>query len=207
LNLLFRDYLRSNSDARNEYAATKVRILQDETSQQKIGKISLPIYTLRKGKFINGILQKIGFNRLRVLKSTTDDEWIAVKNFRQKCFFDNQKIQDPYTWTFEHKDHEHFVMYHGVEIIGYAHIQLWPESRAALRILVLSEQNRNLGFGSWFLSIIEEWLKVHDYKSIHVLSNEKALNFYKKHRYVDVPFNDPHEYKNDPQDIAVEKIL
>ncbi len=179
LNLKFRDFLRSNSDVRDEYAAIKAQILQDEASQQKAGKVSIPIYTIRKRKFIDGIIQKIGFNCLRILKSTTDEEWASVKNFRQKYFFDDQKIQDPYTWTFNHKDHEHFILYRGVEIIGYAHIQLWPESRTALRIIVLIEKNRNFGYGSQFLSIIEKWMKVHEYKSLHVESSKEVLNFTK----------------------------
>lgn len=207
LNLKFRDYLRNNPDVRAEYAAIKMEILRDESSQQKIGKISMPIYTIRKRKFIDGIIQKIGFNRLRVLKSTTDDEWNAAKNFRQKYFFDNQEIQDPYTWTFNHKDYEHFILYRGVEIIGYAHIQLLSKSRAALRIIVLNEENRNLGYGSQFLSIIEEWLKVHEYESLHIESSEEALNFYKKHRYAKMQFNDPDGYLMDPEGIAIGKIL
>lgn len=207
LNLKFRDYLRNNPDVRAEYAAIKMEILRDESSQQKIGKISMPIYTIRKRKFIDGIIQKIGFNRLRVLKSTTDDEWNAAKNFRQKYFFDNQEIQDPYTLTFNHKDHEHFILYRGVEIIGYAHIQLLSKSRAALRIIVLNEENRNLGYGSQFLSIIEEWLKVHEYESLHIESSEEALNFYKKHRYAKMQFNDPDGYLMDPEGIEIGKIL
>ena len=186
LNLLFRDYLKSNPDAREEYTAIKTKILQDETSQQKLGKILIPVYTIKKRKFIDDILGKIGFNRLRVLKCLTDDEWDTAKNLRQKYFFDNQKKQDPYFWTFNHKDHEHFVLYLGIKIIGYAHIQLLHESRSALGIIAIAAESRNHDFGSQFLSIIEEWLKIHDCKTIHVLSDEKSLNFYKKHGYTEI---------------------
>lgn len=34
-------------------------------------------------------------------------------------------------------------------MIGYAHIQLWPNHRAALRIIVIDESYRNHGLGAF----------------------------------------------------------
>lgn len=163
LNLKFRDYLRVNSDACNKYAAIKMQILQDETSHQEVGKFAFPIYTLRKGKFIHNVLKKIGFNRLRILKCLTEDEWIVVKKLRNKYFLDHQKIEDLYYGSFNHKDHEHLVLYRGVEIVGYAHIQFFQKSKAIIRIITLKEKNHNLDM--YFLNTIEKWLKLHNYKN------------------------------------------
>jgi GrpB-like predicted nucleotidyltransferase (UPF0157 family)/GNAT superfamily N-acetyltransferase len=207
LNLRFCDYLRTHPDACREYGALKTEILQDNSAHEKVGKLSFPIYTIRKRKFIDDVINQTGFNRLRVLKCITDDEWNAAKLFRQKYFFDERGISDPYQWTFDNKSHEHFLLYQGTKIIGYAHIQLWPESRAALRIIMLFEEYRHKNFGSYFLEIIEKWLKVHDYKSLHIESSEEALNFYKKHKYLEMPFDDPDAYESCPQDIAIGKIL
>jgi hypothetical protein len=49
--------------------------------------------------------------------------------FDKNIFFDKVPTADPYTWTFDHPDHIHFVLYQGSEIIGYAHLQLWPEQK------------------------------------------------------------------------------
>ncbi|MDR1031870.1 MAG: GNAT family N-acetyltransferase [Holosporales bacterium] len=205
LNLKFRDYLKAHPDVRDAYAAVKAKILEDETSSQRVGKISFPIYTIRKRAFIDNIIRDIGFDRLRVLKCATEDEWNAVKNLRQKTFFDRRKVQDPYHWTFDHPEHEHFVLYCGVEIVGYAHIQLRPEIMdAILRIIVVTEENRNQGFGIQFLTIIEEWLKVHNYKILHVETSGRPMSFYKKRGYTKMLVDDPYL---DPSDTPLGKKL
>jgi GrpB-like predicted nucleotidyltransferase (UPF0157 family)/GNAT superfamily N-acetyltransferase len=187
LNLRFRDHLRTHPDVRDEYAAIKMKILQDEAAHHKVGKLLFPVYTIRKSGFIKGVMAKMGYDRLRVLKCTTDDEWETVKTFRQKYFFDTAGVQDPHCWTFDHPDHEHFILYRGVEIIGYAHVQLCPGSQTAiLRVMVITENNRGQRFGSRFLSIIEEWGKVHDFRTIHTESPGGSLDFYKKHGYVEM---------------------
>lgn len=206
LNILFRDYLRKNSSARDEYAALKERLLQDDSSFEK-DKSSFRRYTLRKGEFIRKILKETGFSSLRVLKCTDSTEWSAAKNFRQKYFFDNVSISDPYTWTFDHPNHVHLICYQGSEIIGYAHIQLWTEARAAIRIIVLDQKQRNQGLGRQFLGYIEKWLKRQNYKSIHAEASPEAVTFYKKLGYTSMPFNDPDSHENDPRDIPMGKML
>ncbi|MDR2645670.1 MAG: GrpB family protein [Holosporaceae bacterium] len=161
LNLLFRDYLRTHSDICDEYAALKTKILQDESSQEKIG--ILPAYTIKKRCFIDDIIRRTGFNRLRVLKCATDNEWIAVKNFRQK-YFDERKKPDP-CGEISAPNHEHFMLYRGVEIIGYAHIQIYPKSsEARLHMVVFTDEKDKLSYCSYFLSTIEKWTMVHGYK-------------------------------------------
>ncbi|MDR1173443.1 MAG: GNAT family N-acetyltransferase, partial [Puniceicoccales bacterium] len=112
--------------------------------------------------------------------------------------FDEHGTQDPYQWTFDHPEHEHFVLYHGAEIVGYAHIQLWPEIvEATPPIIIVTEENLNRGFGTQFLVIIEEWLTVHDYKILHVETSGKPMSFYKKHGYAEMPVEDLHLNKCD----------
>jgi GrpB-like predicted nucleotidyltransferase (UPF0157 family) len=94
LNLRFRDYLKAHPDVRDEYAALKHEILKDESSQkEKSGEF--PLYTIRKRDFIDGIIRAMGYDRLRVLKSITAKE---------------KRIS------------EDFVLYRGVDIIGYASV-------------------------------------------------------------------------------------
>lgn len=206
LNLAFRDYLRSNPKALGEYATLKENLLQNEASFQKNNSMFTG-YNLGKDAFIRKVLKLCGFNRIRFLKCTHYAEWEKAKHFRQKYFFDKVSINAPYEWTFNHKDHVHFVLYQGVEIIGYSHIQLWHNQRTALRVIVVDELLRNHGFGSQFLSLIERWLKLKGYKNLHAESSPKALQFYKKNEYSEMPFDDPDGYTGDPKDVGVGKFL
>lgn len=206
LNLLFRDYLRTHPDKRDAYAHLKRELLKDEAASDKEHAL-FTNYTLRKGDFIRTVLKEAGFNRIRMLKCTDATEWAVAKRFRNTYFFDPQGIEDPYTWTFDHQEHAHLVLYQGVDIIGYAHIQFWPDNRAAIRIIVIDETKRDQTMGSQFLALIHTWLKRLGVKSIHVESRQRSLGFYLKNGYIKMPFHDPEGHNTDPNDIAIGKIL
>jgi GNAT superfamily N-acetyltransferase len=131
----------------------------------------------------------------------------VAKKLRNQYFFDPLGISDPYTWTFDHKEHIHFILYQGVEGIGYAHIQLWPHQRAALRIIVVDEAYRQHGLGSQFLHLCEKWLKKQGFKSLHDEARPSAINFYRKNGYAEIPFDDPSGEPPSPSDLAMGKML
>ncbi len=145
--------------------------------------------------------------QLSLSPCASDIEWQAAKTYRHKYFFGKVPMDDPYLWTFGHKDHQHFILYHGTSIIGYAHIQLWPEYRAGMRIIVLDEDKRRSGFGRWFMEKIEAGLKESGFTSLHAESNPGALSFYTALGYTPMPFNDPGGDECGPPDIPVGKIL
>ena len=124
-------------------------------------------------------------------------------------FFANRISQGtaPFAWTFDHKDHVHLILYQGVEMIGYAHIQLWPDHRAALRIFVIDEPYRHHGFGSQFLQLCERWLKKQDIRSLHDEARSDAVIFYRKNGYVEMPFEDPNGEPPSLEDVAMGKKL
>jgi len=206
LNLMFRDYLRTHPEAREEYAALKADLLTQESSFE-IKNPPFSGYNLGKADFIRKIQALTGYNRIRMLRCTHYAEWDAAKAFRQKYFFDMVPISDPYTWTFDHPKHVHLVLYQGTTIIGYAHLQLWPEQRAAMRIIVVDEPFRNHGFGGQFIDLCETWLKAQGYNSLHAESRSDALKFYQQNGYVPMPFNDPENHETDQRDVAVGKML
>ena len=206
LNLTFRDYLRSHPEVRDEYAKAKQDLLNKKSSFEKNHSMFTG-YNLGKDAFIRRVLELAGFQRLRFVKCTHYAEWDAAKKFRQRYIFDKVPISDPYEWTFNHPDHAHFILYRGVEMIGYAHIQLWPESRAAIRMIVVEEAQRHQGFGGQFLEWIETWLKGKDYQSIHTESSPDAVQFYERFGYTIMPFNDPDGYEGDARDTPMGKLL
>jgi GrpB-like predicted nucleotidyltransferase (UPF0157 family) len=174
LNLLFRDYLRSYPEARKEYAALKYRLLQDEANHKK-DRAMYRGYTLGKSDWIEGIIRQTGFNGLRFVICTHYREWDAVKKFRNQYFCELNAAKHPfaptktsvdnYTWTFDHVDHKHVVLYKGMDIIGYAHIQLWPEKRATLHIIIIDKKYQGKGYGKTLMALIEKWMGLEGYKS------------------------------------------
>lgn len=206
LNLLFRDYLRNHVEACEEYASLKENLLKDKASHEKNNSIFTG-YNLGKDAFIRKILKAANFNRIRIMKCIHYAEWDAAKRLRQKYFFDPLAIPDPFTWTFNHKDHAHLILYQGVEIIGYAHIQFWPDQKAALRIFVIDEPYRHHGFGTQFLQLCEQWLKKQGIRSLHDEARPDSVSFYRKNGYTEMPFEDPNGEPSSPQDIPMGKNL
>ena len=206
LNILFRDHLRENPSARDEYELLKHKLIAEESSHQKNESIYRG-YTLGKHDFIQSILNQSGFNKHRFVLCTHTTEWNAARHFRDTYFFGPHGIDDPYTWTFNHSEHAHLVLYQGTEIVAYAHIQFWPDQRAAIRIIATDENKRNQSFGTKFLTLIEKWLKSLGVKSIHAESRQSSLRFYLKNGYTEVPFNDPENHESDPNDVPVGKLL
>ena len=151
--------------------------------------------------------KKLVSNYLRFVICTHHREWDIAKEYRNKYFFKPYNIQDPYTWTLDHKDHKHFVLYKGIDIIGYTHVQLWPKNRAAIRIIVIDKVKRAQGYGKKLIQFIERWLKLQNYRSVHTESSPAALKFYKSLNFIYMPFNDPDGYKSGPDDVAMGKIL
>ncbi len=166
---------------------------------------SMQIYTICSCE--SRISMKNETRQVRLVRCTSKGEWDFAKKLRMTCFFEPLSIQDPYTWTFDHKEHVHFIFYQEDTMVGYAHIQLWANHRAALRIIAIDEQYRNHGLGSQFLHLCEQWLKNHGVKSLHDEARPSAIQFYRNNGYVEMPFNDPSGEPPSPHDLAMGKVL
>lgn len=199
-HLKFRNWMCAHPEDLEAYGSLKQELAQKYPHDRMS-------YGLGKESFVASINTKTGFEGLRIVKALLPREWDALRHFRQKYFFDQVPVTDPYTWTFDHKDHVHFVLYKGETIVGYVHIQVWRDARAALRIIVFDESYRNKGLGGYFLRVCERWLKQNNVQSLHIQSSPEAYPFYLKHNYLEMPFKDPDGYEADPRDIAIGKIL
>lgn len=151
--------------------------------------------------------EKSGFNSLCLKFCKHDEEWDAARKFRQHYFFDKVPIADPYTWTFEHKDHIHFVFYKGTDIIGYAHVQLCKDQAAIIRIIVVEESSRKHGYGGHFLTLCEQWLKQQGIKAVYADSRLESHPFYLKQGYAQMYFDDPDVPERDSNDIPMGKLI
>ncbi len=195
--LRFRDWMRTHESDARSYAELKLDLAAQFPED-------ISGYCFGKDAFVASIDAKDGFNGWRMVQALTDREWAAVRAIRLKTFFKSNT--DPYSWTFKHKDHVHFVFYRNADIAGYVHLQLTP-GRAAMRIIVIDEAYRNQGLGSLLLGLCERWLLQQGYKKLVVQSSPEAYPFYRKHGYVEMPFEDPHGYPTDKRDIEIGKNL
>ncbi|CDZ77738.1 dephospho-CoA kinase/protein folding accessory domain-containing protein [Legionella massiliensis] len=195
-HLLFRNWMRVHLEDRDAYANLKQNLAKQHPHD-------ISAYCFGKEEFVSDIDRKAGFKGLRIVKALTPREWESAKHFRQFYFFNKANLVDPYTWTFTDPNHVHFVLYKSTELVGYAHIQLWPNHRAALRIIVIDEPYRNQGIGGFFMQSCERWLRQNGLFSLHIDSNKAAENFYRQRGYSDMPFNDPDGYESHPDDIAL----
>lgn len=166
LNLLFRDYLKTHLEARDEYAALKYKLLKDNSSYKKEGQV-LKGYTMGKYDLIQNILRQTEFKGLRFVICTHNAELEAAKRFRNDYFFRLNNAEDPYNWTFKHNNHKHFILYKGVDIVGYSHIQLFQSNLAAIQIILIKEKHQGKGYGKKFISLIEKWTKLESYNIIN----------------------------------------
>ena len=144
---------------------------------------------------------------LQIRLMSSEKEKQEALDFRQKHFFDRLGFQDPYAWALEQKDHLHWLLYDHDRVIGYAHVQIWPNHRAALRIIVIDEQVRGQGMGKYLMQACEQALKE---QGVTLLQTEASLNaylFYKSLGYIEMPFNNPDGEPTHPNDRAMGKYL
>lgn len=85
--------------------------------------------------------------------------------------------------------------------------RIFSKNRAAIRIIVIDEKERGKHYGETFMALIEKWLKLQGYKSLHTESSPAAVGFYRRLHYKEMPFNDPDGYEGGPEDIAMGKLL
>lgn len=158
-HLLFRDYLRTHPDYAARYADLKLKLASEFTRDRKS-------YTAAKDALIKQIMQRTGFNGLTVAQANLPAEWNAARRLRQKHFMATKSIKDPYTWTFKLASHVHFMLYHGTEIIGYAHMEVWPDASATIHLMIVDDKKHDDGFEAKFTAVLDRWMQSRKYKKI-----------------------------------------
>ncbi|MCP5469294.1 MAG: GNAT family N-acetyltransferase [Chlamydiales bacterium] len=138
LNLTFRDYLRAHPQVRDAYAQLKKELTQNPNIFEKENSM-FTRYNLGKDAFIRDVLNKAGYNRLRMVRCVHHIEKKEAERF-QSHFDDN----------------EHFVLCLGTKVIGYAHIE-----KNKIWMLTVDKKYDGKGYEKEFLKWIEKWLKRH----------------------------------------------
>ncbi len=190
LNLSFRDYLRSHPEEIEKYAQLKENLLKDPKSFE-VQEHRFSGYNLAKDAFIKSILKKAGYEGCHVAFCLHNQEWSHYHRIRKEQIFDPLGIQyDPNHPTLTLKNHVHFVLYHGTQIVSCAHIELLDDGEAALRTLSTDEKEKRKGYGALLLEFIEKWLKHQKRKVVKLHETVDQAPFYKKRGYQEMVFND-----------------
>jgi GrpB-like predicted nucleotidyltransferase (UPF0157 family)/GNAT superfamily N-acetyltransferase len=191
LNLLFRNFLRTHPEARQEYAKLKL-VLANQESSYGITSAKVSTFNLGKDTFIKKILGQAGFKDLCLRFCTHHDEWDNYHRIRKEQIFDPINVTyDPHHPSLTMETHYHFVLYRGTTIVSVAHVELLNETEAALRSLATDEPFKNKGNGSYLMKLIEKWLKSQGRTIFKLHSNLRAESFYRKLGYGDMSFDDP----------------
>ena len=159
LNLLFRDTLRENPGMKEEYAKLKEELILNPASHLK-EKNRFTGYNLSKDAFIKRVLKKRGFNRICLHFCMHHQEW----NFAKKMIHAYQLDalgEDKHEVKFLEREEDcHFVLYSGVELVGYAHFVFLSEKEAELQFFRIDESYRHQGFGQQLLLLCQQWFQL-----------------------------------------------
>jgi N-acetylglutamate synthase-like GNAT family acetyltransferase len=146
-------------------------------------------------------------NALRLREVVRNDEWEAVRRLRHTYFFAPHGVHDPYEWTFTHAAHKHFLLYRQEEKAGYAHVQLWSEQRAIIRIIVIEERLRQQHLGKQFMHLLETWLAQQGSRKLCLEAQPGAVKFFERCGFQQESFTDPEGYASDVRDTPMQKKL
>ncbi len=142
-NLVFQDYLRANSDARDLYARTKLDLIRENPDGFNMIEGLFSEYTVKKGKVILEIAKKAGFNGYRFVIVANHNEIEAYKKL-----LNLEKID------FSNKNIFHLCLYKGVEIVAAACVEL---DRVNLKTSVKAFSSLSLEYEQILKDKINDW--------------------------------------------------
>lgn len=152
LNLLFRDYLRNNDEARKQYESVKITASKEQNASEKVGT-GITKYNLLKNDLIVSILEKTGFSGVcpRFVTQRTESEYFAKI---RRNFFENLGIEDGS--LLPDQNVKKIVLYRGVDLVGAAEITNISADRFLISFAWTNDNGQLL---KKLLSMIEDWVK------------------------------------------------
>lgn len=126
----FRNYLKNNGDSLRQYAKLKQTLAQKHAND-------IDAYTIGKDAFVKSIDQKSGSTELRLRRPLSEADWQLVSAYRS---------QQPYA-----QSRIHFLLYRGVQPIGYAEVQ-----QKAIASFVLDQGYEQ--YKEPFVDLLSRWI-------------------------------------------------
>ncbi len=161
LNLCFRDYLKTNDDARLAYQQLKTTLANNPYNFERI-EGRFPRYTLEKHAFINTILDQAGYDSFGIARCTHYREWEAYYRIRNGQATAPTSIPwDPNHPSIKDPNHFHFVLLHGTIITAIAHVDYGEAHKAMLRALFVDTPFIGKGHDDYMLAFLKRWAAHH----------------------------------------------
>lgn len=145
LNIKFRDYLRNNISAKEEYAALKMHLISQEELHKKNNNSIFSGYNLGKNEFIQKSLREANFNSLALRYCSHYLEWENYHRIVKEASLDSIGIDNP--------NYFHFVLYKGTVIIGVACVELVENSNAKVHYTLADKSSLD-----YLNNLINKWV-------------------------------------------------
>jgi len=190
LNLVFRNHLRTNPRARDEYTRLKYRLIEEESSHEK--KDSMYVgYTLGKDGFIRTILTQENYTRLRFLKVTHHAEWQAYHRIAHTQCSDSIGVGDCLLSQDVPPSHvHHFMLCLGCEPAVIARVDFLNDTDSVLSLIATEAHIDPEHYGKEMILLIEKWLKTHQKTLLKLKDRPSTESFYKALGYMPMSCHD-----------------
>ena len=153
LNLLFRDYLRNNEEAKKQYESVKITASEYQNASEKV-ETGITKYNLLKNDLIVSILKETGFEGVcpRFVTQHAESEFFnKIKdNFFKDLSVKNMSLPSE-------QNVKKLVLYKGIDLVGAAEIMNIFSDRFAVNFAWTNDNGTLL---KEFLSRIENWVKI-----------------------------------------------
>lgn len=191
VSLVFRNYLRSHTDRRDQYARLKEDLLKNPQSYEKQENSMFTRYTLGKADFIAKILKEANYQGNRFLRVTYPHEWADYKQIFLDKTFQCTGIQcDKSHKNFTDPHYHNFILTRGILITSIIQIQFWRNDEVIIRMLATAPSFQKQGFGTIILKNAEKWIAKEKKTHIYLHARKEAIGFYEKLGYQHMPFDD-----------------
>ena len=153
LNLLFRNYLRNNEEAKKQYESVKITASKDQNASKKV-ETGITKYNLLKNDLIVSVLKETGFEGVcpRFVTQHAESEFF---NKTKDEFFKDLGIEK--MPLFSEQNVKKLVLYRGVDLVGASEIMNISSDRFSVNFVWTNDNGTLL---KEFLSRIENWGKI-----------------------------------------------
>ena len=153
LNLLFRDYLRNNEEAKKQYELVKIAAGKNQNASEKV-ETGITKYNLLKNDFIVSVLKETGFKGVcpRFVTQRAESEFFnKIKdNFFKDLGVEKRSLPSE-------QNIKKLVLYKGVDLVGAAEIMNISSDRFTVNFAWTNDNGKLL---KEFLSVIKNWVKI-----------------------------------------------
>ena len=190
LNLVFRDHLRTNPRARDEYTRLKYRLIEEESSHEKNDTMFVG-YTLGKNEFIRTILKQENYTRLRFLKVAHHAEWQAYHRISHTQCSDSIGVVDCLlSQDVSSSNAHHLMLCLGCEPAAIACVNFLNDTDSALNLIATEVHLDPEHYGKEMILLIEKWLKTHHKTLLKIKARPSADSFYRALGYMPMSCHD-----------------